>query len=533
MDIDGFYDRGIDFFKRKEYFKAIKCFNKVLELEPNHFLALYNTGGAFYYLAEYEKSLKFFEDVLKIDDRNSDAWYFKGCTLLEMGKFKDAIKDFDKALNINPKDFEALNDKGVALLRLGETEESLKYFDKSLDVNPDYYLATFNKGCFYTEMDNLERALSCFRKTIKLNQDYADAWFEIGSVLKGLGKKDESNTAYEKFVETVRKNKFTDLYSKARRVSEYLNWVKKAGKNITFNPEKKPQYWIWVTRPEHFLEDDGTEREILEPGSFDDPGSWWTCHRDTNAGDLALIYRAGIENGVVYRDIKYLIMARSDAYPLNSIETAGNKNWNYGCDYIPLYKFDNPLRIKEIRDDSHLDEWNALRAEFRRQSFKTEESVWKHLNNKLSEKNPEYIKFLKNFDREEIMANILEEEEVENELIANFHIMEDFGHKLEFASHQEVCTGDGGKMDILSKNKETDEYVVIELKVVRANRCTFGQISSYMGWVKKNKAKGDTVKGIVVSRGYDNNFHSAMETNPDIDHIELKEVLPKLGMKLK
>ena len=126
--------------------------------------------------------------------------------------------------------------------------------------------------------------------------------------------------------------------TKIQRTEEYLNWVRKKGTTITFTPGKNPRFWQWTTRPEFFLEEDGTERKLLEPGTSPDPDDWWTCHKNTLAGDLILLYRAGSKKGVDYKDIKYLIMASSDAYPLE-IEEAVEKSWKYGCHFTPLFKF--------------------------------------------------------------------------------------------------------------------------------------------------------------------------------------------------
>jgi tetratricopeptide (TPR) repeat protein len=482
---------------------------------------------------EYEIAIKIFNDVLEIDPRNEDAFYLMGNAYLNLQEFYKAIKCYDEALKLNPEDFDAINNKGVALIDLEDMKKALTCFDKALKIEPNLDYAGFNKAIIYKDMKKPKKALTCFKKALKINPEYAETFFELGNVLKDIGKSRESIEAYKDFVKIVRKNKISELYLKARRVSDYLNWIDESGKRVTFSPKDKPRYWQWVTKAEYFLDEDGSEREVLEPWSLVDPGRWWTCHKDTLAGDLALIYRAGEEDGVIYRDIKYLVMARSDAYPLNSKETAGETNWHYGCDFLPLFKFNNSLKIDEMRNDPYLDEWNALRKRFQGIVFKTEESVWKHLNEILSEKNHDYNEYLETFDRDGIMAKIIDELKVEEELSKNFHLMKDFGYELEFETRQKACIGDGGFIDILAKDKNTSDYVVIELKIVKADRCTFGQISSYIGWVKENESNGQPVKGIVISRGYDNKFRSALKTNPNIYHIELADVLSKLGMKLE
>lgn len=533
VDVDAHNDKGVVYLSLGEFKKAMGCFDDALKINSNAINPLLNRGRIFIELGQFENAIRSFDTILKLEPEHTVAFFYKGDALYNHNNLKKALECFNRLLGIDPEDAEAWNYKGVILEDLEDTNEVFNCFNKSIDLDPDFVLPWYNKGIIYKDAEDLEKALESFEKILNIDPNYSEAYREIGNVLKRLGKKDESYVYYEKFVENVRKNKFSELYVKARRVSGYLNWAKETGETVTFSPRDEPQYWQWVTKAAFFLEDDGSEREALEPGSSHDPGRWWTCHKDTRAGDLAFIYRAGEENGVVYRDLKYLIMARSDAYPLDSIETVGERNWHYGCDFLPVFKFDNSLKIKEMREDPYLDEWNALRKRFQGIAFKTQESIWKHLNDVLLSKNPDYEKFLKSFDRGSIMAEIIDELKIEKELSENFHIMEDFGYELEFDSRQKPCIGDGGFIDILSKDKNTNEYIVIELKVVRADRCTFGQISSYIGWVIENLAKGDSVNGIVISRGYDNKFSSALKTNPNIDHIELTEIMPKLGMKLK
>ncbi|OPY26596.1 MAG: hypothetical protein A4E27_00704 [Methanobacterium sp. PtaU1.Bin242] len=244
-----------------------------------------------------------------------------------------------------------------------------------------------------------------------------------------------------------------------------------------------------------------------------------------------MLYRAGKKKGVTYQDIKYLIMARSDAYPLEILEV-GSNSWKYGCDYISLFKFENSLKLDEMQDDPYLEGWNALNAIFRMQVYSTKEKYWKRLNELLSALNPDYKKFLGKFDRKKIIAKIKTEMEFETELIKNIHVMEKFGFKLEVIGRQ-VHIGSGGFIDVLCKDKNNGEYVIIELKIDKANRNVFGQISEYIGWVMEHKAEDKHVKGILISRGLDNKLAAALKTNPNIETVELKEVLSELGMKLK
>lgn len=566
---DAIFNKGLTLFDLESYEDAIKFFNKCLKLDPEDYKSHFHKGLSYLCCDKSDKALNCLDNAISINPKSAEAWHFKGVMLQILNDFNSSLKYFDKALELDPNYLDAYIEKGRSLYFEKKDDKALNSFEKALELDPKnilalYYMgniyydknefkkaleyynecikidsdcerAWYKKGLILNDNEEFKEALECFMKSVEINPLDAESLLEIANVLRLMDKIDESNEAYEKFVKTVKDNKISDLYLKARRVVEYLNWLKENGEVVTFSPRDEPQYWQWVTKPEYFLEYDGSEREALNPNKknrvvYNEPGSWWTCHKDTRAGDLVLLYRAGEKDGKIYRDIKYLIMATSDAYPINDITNI--ENWHYGCEYLSLFKFENSLTFDEIKKDPYLHEWNAFKKNFQGISFKTEESIWKHLTDVLIDKNPEYKTFLDKFDRRKIMAKIIDEKEVEDELAKKIDILEDFGYKLKNPKQQKPCTGDGGYIDILAEDKKTGEYVVIELKVVRASREVFGQISSYMGWVMKHLSNKKPIKGIVISPGYDSKFASSLLTNPLIEHIELSEILAKLGMKL-
>jgi hypothetical protein len=79
---------------------------------------------------------------------------------------------------------------------------------------------------------------------------------------------------------------------------------------------------------------------------------------------------------------------------------------------------------------------------------------------------------------------------------------------------------EGGRMriDILAKDA-TGNYVVIELKAGVADQSTFGQLSAYIGWIKKNLAKGDNVRGIIIANDFDDRIKYASQS---VTNIRLK-----------
>ncbi|BDZ68757.1 endonuclease NucS domain-containing protein [Methanobacterium ferruginis] len=529
---NGWYFKGNSLELLGDYDEALQSYNKAFRINPDNAYLLSAKGRIYLEYDKIDKSLELFNKSLDLDPENIDALFNKANALNQMDKTELALEFFQKVVKLDPQNEYSWLEMGVINDTQGNEEEALANFKRVNEINPLNELAWYDQGLMFRELKKPKKALKCFEKAIKLVPAYSDAWYSKGNVLRDLQQEEDAIEAYKNYVKIVEEHDISEDKLTARRVKEFIR-MSKEGEEVSVSPPEKTQFWQWVTKAEYFLERDGMEREALDPEYGSDPGGYWTCHKDTRVGDLILLYRAGKKDGVTYQDIKYLIQAQSDAYTIDYDEYAFEHGWQYGCDYKPLFKFDNSLSYQELNEDPYLEDWNALRKRFQGIAFKTEERHWKRLQELLEEKNLAYKDFLKSFKPKEVIEVDISEKLVEEELSKNLDVLKKFGFDLKFLGRQVRCIGQGGRIDILCEDKKDGSLVIIELKIVKATRNTFGQISNYVGWAIKRKANGKNVKGLVISKGYDNEFDSAQFTNKDINQIELAEVLDELGMKLK
>jgi len=152
------------------------------------------------------------------------------------------------------------------------------------------------------------------------------------------------------------------------------------------------QYWLWVTRPDYYLEADRrTDRKILDPSRG--VQGWWTCNEKTKVGDLIFLWRT-----LPKSDIGYLIQAKSKAYPITKENTKG---WDFGCDYKVLYKFKNPVTIKDLRNNPEFINWSALKRNFQGINFEMSSDIWEKLDEIALRKNLGYSGYRKFLDMPE------------------------------------------------------------------------------------------------------------------------------------
>jgi len=75
-----------------------------------------------------------------------------------------------------------------------------------------------------------------------------------------------------------------------------------------------------------------------------------------------------------------------------------------------------------------------------------------------------------------------------------------------------------GRIDLLAKEKKTGDWVVIELKKGRPASSVVGQLTTYMGWVKDNLARGkEEVKGVIIAGEADEKLEYAVRMIPSVE----------------
>ncbi len=91
---------------------------------------------------------------------------------------------------------------------------------------------------------------------------------------------------------------------------------------------------------------------------------------------------------------------------------------------------------------------------------------------------------------------------------------------------QQYDTKKVGIIDILCRDKNTGDFVVVELKKSRASDKVVGQVLRYIGWVKENLAKDKNVYGIILTYAGDKDLRLeyALKTVKDLIKIKFYKI---------
>ena len=163
-----YYNRGLAYYYKGDFDRAIEDFNKALELDPNYIGAHYNRGLAYYYKGDFDRAIEDFNKALELDPNYIGTYYNRGLAYYYKGDFDRAIEDFNKALELDPNYIGIYYNRGLAYYYKGDFDRVIEDFNKALELDPNYIGAHYNRGLAYYYKGDFDRAIEDSNKALEL-----------------------------------------------------------------------------------------------------------------------------------------------------------------------------------------------------------------------------------------------------------------------------------------------------------------------------------------------------------------------------
>ena len=245
---DPLFEECLGYLESKEYHRAIKCFDKAIEIDPKNTFAYRGKGDALWRSRWHKEAIKCFDKAIEIDPKNAAVLNDKGTILLDLKEYNEAIECFDKAIEIEKRTEKRpiyLYNKGLALRRLEKNNEAIECYGKAIEINPNLADAWKDVGLVLKDSRRHKEAIKCFDKAIEINPNLADAWLARGLVVKDLEDYEEAIKCFDKAKECYDKSLKKDSkdviewYGKGHaltQLEEYEEAIKCFDKAIEINP---------------------------------------------------------------------------------------------------------------------------------------------------------------------------------------------------------------------------------------------------------------------------------------------------------
>jgi len=217
---------------QKEFTAAVNYYRQVLELDPEHILALRGLGDSLRGLHQYEMAIetwkKIFDmkgeedvfiltriaDCYKALEQCEDAqlYYMKTLSLKKHNRYaligladlyhkhgEDAlaIEFYEKALASGVTLIKILTIVGNLYYRLRNYEKARHYYEKTLDQEPDNTYALYGLGNYYRWKSDYRRAIQLWEKVKVKHAGSVNMFARLGDAYRNIGQYVDAERSYK------------------------------------------------------------------------------------------------------------------------------------------------------------------------------------------------------------------------------------------------------------------------------------------------------------------------------------------------
>jgi tetratricopeptide (TPR) repeat protein len=161
---------------------AIEFFQRALQIDPAHLIALLNLGNAYRQRKEWVEAKKALQRAFNVGPDDPEVNYSLGMVCAQLEESDRAYDYLKRAVELRPVYPEALNNLGVLYLRTRRPEEAVHSFEESIRVAPEYDQSYLNLARVYAIQGQREKAREVLLELLKQHPDHAQAKAELNQL---------------------------------------------------------------------------------------------------------------------------------------------------------------------------------------------------------------------------------------------------------------------------------------------------------------------------------------------------------------
>jgi choline-sulfatase len=201
--IDAWFMLGNEYYRRRQYTRAIEQFKRALDLKPDYDLVVINMANAYRALGRDEEAMVGYRRFMELDPKNAQIRYEAAQILIDSDKLDEARKQLKEALALEPKLAAARNALGVLALRDGDLVGAEREIRAAIEEKADVRLAHFNLALLAEQQEDVPRAISEYKQEIERHPNSYKAAFNLGRLYERAG---DRQGQIAEFKEAIRMN---------------------------------------------------------------------------------------------------------------------------------------------------------------------------------------------------------------------------------------------------------------------------------------------------------------------------------------
>jgi tetratricopeptide (TPR) repeat protein len=182
---EGDYQKGVSFFKQKQYEKAIVEFEAIVEEYPEYEFGHRMLGFSYLHLKQHQKSIAEFREALRLREDLFESYLGLARAYFNSKQFEEVIATLDQGsahVKSPGHRYELLRTKGIAEFNINRYEASISDLEGAREIRRGEVKDLLRLGLAHYHMRNLEKAGEYLKQVLAINPSSIQASRFLGLV---------------------------------------------------------------------------------------------------------------------------------------------------------------------------------------------------------------------------------------------------------------------------------------------------------------------------------------------------------------
>ncbi len=188
----GYCNRIITYTEMDLHEKAEQMFYLAQQINPDCPICFYNVGNSLFSRRQYKRAIWCWERTAMLEPTHPQINYRIAQAYWANGDLAQAKEYFLRELRKSPGDVDVILDFGIFLLKVGQLDAAREKFNRILELQPDFTSAVFYLGELARRQDRSVEASRLYCRAIKEDPDLAGPRYRLAQIALGDGSCDEA-----------------------------------------------------------------------------------------------------------------------------------------------------------------------------------------------------------------------------------------------------------------------------------------------------------------------------------------------------
>lgn len=190
-------ETAIRFHQAGRLSEAQNLYQRILQVEPNHAIALHFLGVIAHQTGKHSAAAELILQAIELAPTISAFHNNLGEAYRALGQNEKAVAAYQEALRLDPSDYRAQTNIGTAFNHLQRFAEAESNYRKAIALKPHLPEAYYNLGMLLYERRDLPAAIQQLKSAVRINSEFYEAHHNLGNIHKEMGNTFEAVLSFE------------------------------------------------------------------------------------------------------------------------------------------------------------------------------------------------------------------------------------------------------------------------------------------------------------------------------------------------